>query len=346
MIYSDTPEQCTHYLKLALQEMGARQIPVNPLNYAVWFEYVKGANIDLIATIDGLIEKRTDFTQELHIELYQNYITFSDITRGEKTLGEIRRVLVDITEYMTSRGGEMSEHGQRLEGFSRALQDEADSDSVRSAVLGVLSEARKMIMTGRDLEGRLVESTGEVDTLRSQLEDIRQQATTDALTGLANRLAFEAALSREATRTSATSGKLSLLFADIDHFKVFNDTFGHLVGDTVLRIVAAMIKGNIRENALAARYGGEEFVVVLPDTGLADAVMVAETIRSHIESKKFKRKDTGESIGAVTISIGATQYVPPEPIDAFIARADKALYQAKSDGRNRVVSAPPGCRKD
>jgi diguanylate cyclase len=134
------------------------------------------------------------------------------------------------------------------------------------------------------------------------------------------------------------SGPLCVLIGDVDHFKKFNDTWGHATGDQVLRLVAQCFKSNTKGRDTAARYGGEEFVVALPHTSLANAVTVAEHIRAAVESKKIVKRSTGETLGSITLSIGVAQYVADEPIGDTLARADACLYVAKRSGRNRVIA--------
>ena len=125
---------------------------------------------------------------------------------------------------------------------------------------------------------------------------------------------------------------------DVDHFKKFNDTHGHAVGDQVLRLVGRVLRDNIRECDMAARYGGEEFALVLPGIDLMACKEVAERVRGRISNAKLMRRTTGQEIGSVTVSIGVAQFRPAESAEALIERSDRGLYQAKRTGRNRVVT--------
>ncbi len=130
---------------------------------------------------------------------------------------------------------------------------------------------------------------------------------------------------------------LCLLLMDIDHFKKFNDTFGHQVGDEVLKVVARTLKEGVKGRDTPARYGGEEFAVILPQTSLKNAVVVAEQIRTTLASRKLQNRKTGADYGFVTLSIGVSKYRFGESLEALIQRADEALYLGKNRGRNRVV---------
>ena len=124
---------------------------------------------------------------------------------------------------------------------------------------------------------------------------------------------------------------------DIDHFKNFNDTWGHLTGDQVLRLVAMSMKQNVKGQDIAARYGGEEFAVILPNTVLRSALTVADHIRRAVMSKELMKRSTGQNLGRVTISLGCATARKGDTVQSLIARADACLYAAKRNGRNRVI---------
>ena len=166
------------------------------------------------------------------------------------------------------------------------------------------------------------------------MEKMKKLATTDGLTKLFNSRQFYNQLQLEVERTIRYAHPLSLLFIDIDQFKVYNDRYGHLEGDKVLARLGEIIKSCLRRMDSAYRYGGEELTVILPETPADEAGVVAERIRSGIENELFM---TGsEMTGKITVSIGVTEYRPPEPVAEFINRSDRAMYESKVQGRNRI----------
>jgi diguanylate cyclase (GGDEF)-like protein len=169
-------------------------------------------------------------------------------------------------------------------------------------------------------------------------EELREQATHDSLTRLWNRAAIYEILQRELERASRTGAPLSILLADVDHFKRVNDSYGHLAGDAVLREIARRMLTALRPYDGIGRYGGEEFLLVLPDCDSAGAVALAERLRVAIGCEAVV---LAEGVIPVTLSLGVATYEGPAEAKSFIAAADGALYRAKNTGRNRVELAFP-----
>jgi diguanylate cyclase (GGDEF)-like protein len=166
------------------------------------------------------------------------------------------------------------------------------------------------------------------------MEKLQKLAITDGLTRLYNSRSFYSQLELEIDRIKRYQHPLTLLLLDIDHFKDYNDTYGHLEGDKVLVRFSQIIRSCLRTNDSAYRYGGEEFTVILPETAGEEAHTVAQRIRAALEAEPFSPRD-GEVV-TVTISIGVTEYSPNEELSTFIQRADQAMYHSKRSGRNKV----------
>jgi diguanylate cyclase len=212
-----------------------------------------------------------------------------------------------------------------------------DRDQVKPIVESLLQSTHEMRDTNKALENRLSLSKTEISNLQQSLEAIRAESLTDPLTGLGNRKYFDRSIETAVENALASGEPLSLLMFDIDHFKSFNDSYGHLTGDQVLRLVGMSLKQTIKGQDITARYGGEEFAVVLPNTALRQALTVADHIRRAVMAKELKKKSTGEILGRVTISVGVSMLKPGDDTDSLIERADGCLYAAKRNGRNRVI---------
>ncbi len=185
------------------------------------------------------------------------------------------------------------------------------------------------------LAGRLRSGNDMISRDREMLEEYRFQATIDSITGLYNRRWLQQMLPRQMERSKSSGEPLGVLMIDIDHFKRFNDTFGHLAGDCALGTVAQSLTENLRPADMAARYGGEEFAVLLPDSDLNGARLAAERLRVAVERTAVNSPDQDE-ISRVSISLGVAQLQPEDCADSLLDAADKALYRAKAAGRNRV----------
>lgn len=204
-------------------------------------------------------------------------------------------------------------------------------------------EIASVVQRIEEVEARLLEAQSEIERLRQRLAKAEADATTDSLTGIPNRRGFLNLLSDLARHADLACRPISLLMVDVDHFKEFNDRFGHDVGDHVLRLVAHAIvdlpRPDHRLPSLTGRYGGEEFVIALQDVRIEQAFDLAERLRQGLAGRRFIMRGTGEPLGAITISIGvAERPLGEEPVQT-LRRADLALYDAKRRGRNRVERA-------
>jgi diguanylate cyclase len=223
-----------------------------------------------------------------------------------------------------------------LEGYSSQLEDPLNVDQVRAVAREIIAETRAVGDASRRLQVQLVATSDELEDLRRELDHLRLEANTDMLTRVLNRRGFDRALAA-AVANAAEGAPCCLLLVDVDRFKEVNDTYGHLLGDKVLRLIAELMLRAVKGRDVVARLGGDEFAVILPETALAGAKAVAESIRRAVEKSRVTRRDTGAVVADVTVSIGVVAYQAGAAPDAFLHRADEALYQAKGAGRNRVT---------
>ena len=211
-------------------------------------------------------------------------------------------------------------------------------EAMKSGIIDYVVKESLSIETVRRVVDYAVEKATLERKTEKQINALKKLVIKDPLSGLYNRRYFFERLNYEFNRSVRYLQPFSALLIDFDHFKTINDTYGHHTGDAVLSGAAAIIQKNIRLTDIAARYGGEEFCLILPDTGLKGAVAAGEKIRRQIEIQPFRSLD-GEEIH-ITISAGAAQFYPKDKTaDELMVRADKALYQAKAAGRNRIVPA-------
>lgn len=340
MNHRDEFKRTIVYGETSIGHLKANMTPAYPRNYELWYTYAAGYNQALNKAINELLRSHGSLTIEDTDRVYEEFLSplrFGDRVEhiGSQLSNELRGVVLALDDAR----GETSEYGKTLAGATSDLvKSAADRHALRRIVEGLILETKRMETRNADLEKRLVESKRQIGELQISLEAIRNESLTDPLTNLANRKCFDQALARCFAEAESTGKPFSLVMSDIDHFKKFNDTYGHQTGDQVLRLVANAVKQNVKGQDVAARYGGEEFGVILPRTVLDPATKVAEHIREAVMSKELVKRSTGERLGRVTISLGCATWQRGDTIQTLIERADTALYRAKHLGRNRVCT--------
>ena len=339
MHYAESREQAEQYAAAAIERLRALRVPLTPQNYTIWYNAHSGRYPGLTRRLEELDARNEKFTPEICASLYARFFTYdSEGAALCETSSRIEASVNAVLDMLGQAGQDASDYGEVLAGLSGSLDMDAAGEQVRQVVAGLLSETRKMEEQSRQVQDRLAKSTREIEDLREDLEVVRREAMTDPLTGAANRKFFDSRLRELADEAMISNQPMALLMLDIDYFKRFNDQFGHQLGDEVLKLVAECLIRAIKGRDLAARYGGEEFSIILPDTGLAGATVVAQQICETVAKKQIVRKSTGESLASITLSIGAAEFRRGEALQNLIGRADMALYAAKDGGRNRVYT--------
>jgi diguanylate cyclase len=334
----DEHERTMAFAELALGQIRSLRQTAVPRNYEIWYVYATGYNAPLNKIINETLARNGKLTEADLEQIYETYLSHIKTTDridkvGARVIGEIDDVMRLIGDAL----GMSASYDATLSGATMELAIAQNRDQVKRIVESLVKSTGEMRDTNKALEERLTLSKSEISNLQQSLEAIRAESLTDPLTGLGNRKYFDRSIDMAVQNAQATGEPLSLLMFDIDHFKSFNDSYGHLTGDQVLRLVGLSLKQTIKGQDITARYGGEEFAVVLPNTALRQALTVADHIRRAVMSKELKKKSTGEILGRVTISVGVSMLKPGDDTDALIERADACLYAAKRNGRNRVI---------
>jgi diguanylate cyclase len=334
----DEHERTMAFAEVALGQIKSLRQSAVPRNYEIWYVYATGYNAPLNKIINETLARNGKLTEADLEHIYEAYLSQIKTTEridkvGARVIGEIDDVMTLITEAL----GMSASYDDSLSRATQKLAVAHERDQVKPIVESLLQSTHEMRDTNKALENRLSLSKTEISNLQQSLEAIRAESLTDPLTGLGNRKYFDRSIETAVQNALASGEPLSLLMFDIDHFKSFNDSYGHLTGDQVLRLVGMSLKQTIKGQDITARYGGEEFAVVLPNTALRQALTVADHIRRAVMAKELKKKSTGEILGRVTISVGVSMLKPGDDTDSLIERADACLYAAKRNGRNRVI---------
>lgn len=323
----------------AIASLKSAGLVASPKNLELWFLFAENRNPALARDFHRATRADGTILQSDADALYDAHVLKQGLSRDLIDL--IQRFedeMTKIADVVESTGANASGNSEKLRFLSSELKRSAAENPALSALMdSVLSVAKSVREANERLEDQLARSSDEVVTLRRNIENIQQEAMLDPLTGVKNRKTFDLELARLIRTAHDTGEPLALIMADVDHFKQFNDRWGHQTGDHVLRLVADVMNANIKGQDVLARYGGEEFAIILPGTTLSNAVMLADRIRKAVESRRLKKRRTDEDLGVVTLSMGASLLQWNDTAESLIERADSLLYAAKNSGRNCVV---------
>jgi len=332
-VYTDATQQASENLRRVLPLINQHKTPVNPVNYAVWYEYVSGDNQALSDAIDTRLEQNKPITTEVTQNLYEKYVLMGMPERLEKTNKGITLVVNNTLKNLNKAESTAGECAADLSNTENVLENCTDIEVLKAVVHDILSNTQTLTASSNELKDELKRSSQEMKRLSSELAAVKEIARIDGLTGLLNRSTFDKEL-RALCKKSDVS--IALIMFDLDHFKQLNDTFGHVVGDKVLQFFSSLLKKHASDNHLAARYGGEEMAMILFDVSQHQATKIAEEVRAELADSNLKQKNNGQTLGQTTVSAGVSLFQLGDTPNSLIDRADKALYVSKENGRNQV----------
>ena len=326
--------------ELALAALKKIGLAASPRNFEVWYAHVEGRHPALSRDIQVATDSFGKVSQTNADMLFARHIQQADYaanvidlaTRFQSEVNDLQDVLEQSGETATGNSETLNDLADQIRRTSEEFP------AVGALIEQAVSVAKDMRSQNEQLENRLAESTTQVTTLQRSVENIQAEAMKDPLTGVANRLMFDKSLEDEIFAAEKNQGTLALIMADIDHFKIFNDKWGHQTGDQVLRLVAEVMNANVKGQDILARYGGEEFAILLPGTSLENAHMLADRIRGAVEARRLKKRRSNEDLGVITMSMGVSEFRVSDTSESLVERADKCLYRAKDSGRNCVVN--------
>lgn len=337
-VYTQSKSEADALFERITDAFQQHHIIPTPINFVVWYEYFLGQDQTLKTMIDEGI-RQNGYTNMLGIRVYEvqlkdKQVDTSELEQAFRTF--LERMISRLLDW--TKG--IEKHTQTLDSCIQELSSKGDMDAATLSNLAqnILSTTRSIASSQSELQQELLAASVKIQTLQKELTEARQESLTDALTKLPNRRAFELSVMQH-IETTKQSNQLCLILFDIDHFKQFNDTYGHLIGDAVLRFLASVVQKVIEPSQLLARLGGEEFAILVPTASSEQALALAERIRTKVAASQLKRKDTGETINNLHVSLGISCYQLGESWENWYQRTDQALYQSKNQGRNRSTLA-------
>ncbi|MEI7968424.1 MAG: GGDEF domain-containing protein [Betaproteobacteria bacterium] len=272
--------------------------------------------------------------------IYKQSRLKTSLVEAKSTLKSLLTVFIERLATVT---GATEEYHKKIGHYAERILSTESIDSLKMIVEDLMTDTRGMqvdMMRSRDdlvsARREAEEASQRVRQLESELELVSEKVREDELTGTLNRRGLDDALAREISRAQRNGKPVALALLDLDDFKRVNDTYGHAAGDAALVHLARIIRRTMRPTDVVARLGGEEFVIVLPETTLDKAVLTVKRLQRELTKRIFL---SGKERVLMTFSAGATCYQPPEEAEHFLARADRAMYRAKQQGKNQVVAA-------
>ncbi|MDR1085589.1 MAG: GGDEF domain-containing protein [Deltaproteobacteria bacterium] len=322
--------------KKILPFLARRQIPLTPDNYRIFYDYFLGLKPELSKRVDELLESDCRFNPEISEEIFRSFYQPDEfqVVSIAKVSDQIALISESLTHNLGTTIDNTSHYREILsETVNQMTAVRLEDNSLKNLVDNLLEETNTALSSQNDLASHIEKTRNLIMSLTTELKDQTRLANIDELTQLYNRR-FLAQKINQLIPGGENQTALSVLMFDLDRFKKINDTWGHNIGDKVLMLCAKIIKNNAGSNYLPVRFGGEEFLVICPGLEKAGAVILAENIRYQVESTQVTIR--GKTI-PVTISGGVAQFTVGDAWEELIARADKALYEAKQSGRNRII---------
>jgi len=321
----------------AMDHAHRHRSPPRPRAYEVWYTYVAGEDQALSARVDSELIKADVIDLDTIEQIYEEHFLHKRLSKGMTRIGdELDAGLRDTIAVVRDSLGSTQRFLASLKQAQSQISKVSRNHDARRVVMELLDLGQTHAAQTEVVNAELTKARTQVLELQRELHRLRDSAYLDHLTQIPNRRHMDEVLEREITLANANGQPLSFALGDLDHFKGLNDSYGHAVGDAVLRHFAGLIKNNIKGQDTPARYGGEEFAIIFPKTSVFGAGHVTDKIRELLNGTDIILSRDRSSIGRVSVSFGVTQLLPGDSMAELIRRADGLLYRAKALGRNRV----------
>ncbi|HQS02763.1 MAG: hypothetical protein B7Y07_09540 [Halothiobacillus sp. 24-54-40] len=345
--YTHDHAQSHEMLRLVLVELSALNLPPNPIYFTLFYERALKRDASLNKDIDDAINSEGGLTVDRAQEIFDTHLLNGAIKEMANAQSTLLRLIRNVMMQMLNTGNEFSNYASTLGDFIRKVDRSESVEDIRALTAEVIDDSRQIERTSLEASDRLTNAGEQITKLKEELEAARRDARTDPLTGLANRRGLNELLQQRINAYIQDKTSFCLILADIDHFKRINDSYGHLVGDKILRFVARTLMANIKGQDSVIRFGGEEFAIILPYTHFEGAITVAQQLRQKIATSRLRLAESGRDLGGLTISLGVACVDKSDSPETLLRRADEGLLKAKAEGRDRVVGiAQPTAQSD
>lgn len=333
MKYHESQAQANELMQQVMAFLNHHALAANPVNYAVAYEHLSGVNSALSQVIEAREQSAKAFDNFV-MENLHNDLILKQSNLQQNIVEHLDDIIDNIEEKSSHSSAAIGRYLDKLDSGIASLSSQ-DVAKSRNAISSLIAATQDMKKSQQKLQAQLLHSCSETEHLRMEIEDLQRERSIDSLTGLNNVKVLDQRM--DLWLKEYPSRKIAAIAIDIDHFHKVNEAYGHLVGDVVLSKVARKITHYVSDSGLPVRVGGEEFLILLPDVDLHTANEVAEQVRKGIEKMRFVSSRSKRTLPSITVSVGTASYRDSELLDDFIARADSAMLQAKSSGRNKVV---------
>jgi diguanylate cyclase len=347
-MFQDNSENSATIFKLTIPIMQQQGIPLTPHYYNLWYTYMKQSNLLLNEQIDAILLRKSALSLEdcdALIHTFCNHSAESKLNKLHHQLGSITKLSKDnseggsmesdILEQANQLDNQFNQESMEIDQLGQTNQEyNQDLGYIVNTIRDLVSYCTQIKQISLQLHEKLELQAKEISCLKTLLDDFENDHNIDGLTGISNRVAFDQILEKQIKHKDY----FSLILIDIDHFKVFNQTYGTKTGDKVLQLVAQKIHKECASIGQIYRFSGEKFALLLPKINLANASSLAEAIRINIGELILTNIQTGQFVRNITVSLGASEYLNNDTKDYILKRAEHALLQAKQSGRNRVMA--------
>lgn len=334
MKFAENSTQSAEFLRQAIPLMVKYNIPPNPLNYALWYAYVSNKIPNLNYQMDQTLDTYGTCPSMLSEQLFREYVINDEIADSEKTQAQLIALAANLSEHADDAAKHTNDYSLVLENSLEALNNPEQALPLEAIITRLAENTATISETTARFQQQIADAQAEIAALKDELQKTRQDARVDPLTGLYNRRVFDSELAQLVG--TAQQRQTTLVMVDVDHFKKFNDDYGHLMGDKVLQYCGKLLKEECSDASLPVRFGGEEFAILMMGQTPQQGAELAENLRKKIQAIRIKQKKSGKVISSVTASFGISSLKQEDNSASFVERADKALYKAKQSGRNQV----------